>query len=136
MLQGEEKKVGALYSAVSGLSAIISRSYSRFLYLAPLTPHPSPLTPHASHLTPHPSHLTPSPTDLTGAFGMLVHWPEDPQEKLLVFRMECGGPSKRETIHQLARLLAEAHFSTNAVRKLSRRTIFYGALNARILCVD
>ena len=90
----------------------------------PLTPHTSP--PHTAHLYPH--HLTTSPlppTDLTSAFGLLVHWPQDPQEKLLVFRMESGGPSKKETVHQLARLLAEAHFSTNAVRELSARVCMY-----------
>ena len=34
-MQGEEKKVGALYSTVSGLLAVISRAYPQFLSHAP-----------------------------------------------------------------------------------------------------
>ena len=55
--------------------------------------------------------------ELSNAFGLLVQWPEDPQEKLLVFRMEAESTSsKTDTIQRLARLMAEAQFSTNSVR--------------------
>ena len=121
-----------LRSTFLPLAPHISPAHTSHLTSLPLTPHTS--LPHTAHLSP--SHLTPlpltphistlttsplPPTDLTSAFGLLVHWPQDPQEKLLVFRMESGGPSKKETVHQLAQLLAEAHFSTNAVRELSAR---------------
>ena len=56
--------------------------------------------------------------DLSNAFGLLVQWPEDPQEKLLVFKLEHDDTSKTDTVHRLAKLMAEAHFSTNSVRKL------------------
>ena len=54
--------------------------------------------------------------DLSSAFGLLVQWPEDPQEKLLVFRLENEDTSSRsEVIQHLAKLTAEAHFSTDSV---------------------
>jgi hypothetical protein len=52
--------------------------------------------------------------DLTNALGLLVQWPEDPQEKLLVFRLEAEDSSKTDTVQQLAKLMAEAHFSTSS----------------------
>ena len=54
--------------------------------------------------------------DLSNAFGLLVQWPEDPQEKLLVFRIESESTgSKTQTIQQLAKLMADVQFSTNSV---------------------
>ena len=55
--------------------------------------------------------------DLSSAFGLLVQWPEDPQEKLLVFRLETDScSSKSGTVQHLAKLMADAHFSTDPVR--------------------
>ena len=55
-------------------------------------------------------------TDVSGGFGLLVQWPEDPQEKLLVFGPENEDSSKSETVRHLAKLMADAHFSTDPVR--------------------
>ncbi|CAI8002154.1 Protein ECT2 [Geodia barretti] len=51
--------------------------------------------------------------DVSGGFGLLVQWPEDPQEKLLVFGPENEDSSKSETVRHLAKLMADAHFSTD-----------------------
>ena len=62
-------------------------------------------------------HCPTSSIDLSNAFGLLVQWPEDPQEKLLVFRIDTEDVSyKTNTVQQLAKLMAEAQFSTNTVR--------------------
>ena len=54
--------------------------------------------------------------DLSTAFGLLVQWPEDPQEKLLVFRLESDSCcSRAEAVQDLAKLMADAHFSTDPV---------------------
>lgn len=58
--------------------------------------------------------------DVATSFGLLVRWPEDPQEKLLVFRLareeEGGGGGRDELVSLLAKLLAETSFSTDPVR--------------------
>ncbi len=46
---------------------------------------------------------------------MFVRWPEDPQEKLLVFRPVTEDVRKEEVVQQLAKLLADSNFSTDPV---------------------
>ena len=48
-----------------------------------------------------------------------MQWPQDPQEKLLVFRLENEDSSKSETVKHLSKLMADAHFSTDPVRPFS-----------------
>ena len=55
------------------------------------------------------------PLDFVNSFGLLVRWPEDPQEKLLVFRLGGEDPGKDDIIRQIAKLLANTNFSTDPV---------------------
>lgn len=54
-------------------------------------------------------------TDFTDAFGMFVRWPEDPQEKLLIFRLVSEDVGREELVQQLTKLLASINFSTDPV---------------------
>lgn len=54
--------------------------------------------------------------DVSQSFGLLVRWPEDPQEKLLLFRLSGDHEvTKNEVIQLIAKLLADVNFSTNPV---------------------
>ncbi len=54
-------------------------------------------------------------TEFTNSFGIFVRWPEDPQEKLLVFRLVSEDVAKEEIVQLLAKLLADTNFSTDPV---------------------
>lgn len=51
--------------------------------------------------------------DFINSFGLLVRWPEDPQEKLLVFRLGRDDPGQEDIVKQIAKLLANTNFSTD-----------------------
>ena len=53
--------------------------------------------------------------DFSQSFGVLVRWPDDPQEKLLVFRLTGEETNKTEVVEQLAKMLASINFSTDHV---------------------
>ena len=58
---------------------------------------------------------SPHASDVASSFGLLVRWPEDPQEKLLVFRLLREEGHREEIVALLAKLLAETNFSTDTV---------------------
>lgn len=51
---------------------------------------------------------------------MLVRWPDDPQEKLLVFRLLGEGDTKTEVVQELAKMMASINFSTDSVSKCAQ----------------
>lgn len=44
-----------------------------------------------------------------------MRWPDDPQEKLLVFRLVGEDTTKTEIVQELAKLVASINFSTDSV---------------------
>ena len=53
--------------------------------------------------------------EFSQSFGLLIRWPEDPQEKLLMFRLAGEEPNRDEVIAQIARLMADSKSSANTV---------------------
>ncbi len=54
-------------------------------------------------------------TDFSQCFGILVRWPGDPQEQLLVFRLVGEGSTKTEVIQELSKMMASVNCSTDPV---------------------
>lgn len=54
-------------------------------------------------------------TEFTQSFGLLIHWPEDPQDKLLIFRLPGEEINRKELTEQIARLMADSKSSANTV---------------------
>lgn len=53
--------------------------------------------------------------DVINGFGLLVRWPEDPQERLLVFKVNGEAELKINLLKQLSQLIADANCSTMPV---------------------
>ena len=53
--------------------------------------------------------------DVANAFGLLVRYPEDPQERLLAFKVLGDEKIKNDAITMLAELLAKTNFTTISV---------------------
>jgi hypothetical protein len=47
--------------------------------------------------------------DVVGGFGLLVRWPEDPQERLLAFKINGSNEVKRTFLDKLSQLVADAN---------------------------
>ena len=56
--------------------------------------------------------------DIVNAFGLLVRYPEDPQERLLAFKLSGDEKTKNDVITMLAELLAKTNFTTISVSHL------------------
>ena len=54
-------------------------------------------------------------SDIINGFGLLVRWPEDPQERLLAFKVSGDESQKSAIIKDLSQLLAQTNYSTMAV---------------------
>ena len=54
-------------------------------------------------------------TEVTNGFGLLVRWPEDPQERLLAFRVTGDEKDKTNLINQLSGLVAQSSCSVTPV---------------------
>lgn len=54
-------------------------------------------------------------TEFSQSFGLLIRWPEDPQDKLLMFRLAGEDSNREEVIEQIARLMADSKSSANIV---------------------
>lgn len=52
--------------------------------------------------------------DIINGFGLLVRWPEDPQERLLAFKVSGDESQKPAIIKDLSQLLAQTNYSTMA----------------------
>ena len=77
--------------------------------------------------------------EFTQSFGLLIRWPEDPQDKLLMFRLPGEEINRKELTEQIARLMADSKSSANTVSestgiqiivapskiKWTRREIYY-----------
>lgn len=53
--------------------------------------------------------------DVVNGFGLLVRWPEDPQERLLAFKVNGETELKNNLLKQLSQLIADANCSTMPV---------------------
>ena len=53
--------------------------------------------------------------EFTQSFGLLIRWPEDPQDKLLMFRLPGEDINRKELTEQIARLMADSKSSANTV---------------------
>ena len=53
--------------------------------------------------------------EISNGFGLLVRWPEDPQERLLAFRVTGRDTDKINLIDQLSELLAQTNCSMTKV---------------------
>ena len=56
--------------------------------------------------------------EFTRSFGLLIRWPEDPQDKLLMFRLPGEEINRKELTEQIARLMADSKSSANTVSKI------------------
>lgn len=78
--------------------------------------------------------------EYSNSFGLLLHCLDDPMEKLLVFRLTGEGSSaggaeaKTQVVQQLAKLLADSIFSTNAVRRFELVYVI-GIHKCQFLCI-
>lgn len=55
--------------------------------------------------------------DVTNGFGLLVHWLDDPQERLLTFRVTGDNEVKTNLLTQLSQLIADNNCTTIPVSK-------------------
>ena len=53
--------------------------------------------------------------EFSQSFGLLIRWPEDPQDKLLMFRLPGEEINRKELTEQIARLMADSKSSANTV---------------------
>ena len=53
--------------------------------------------------------------EFSQSFGLLIRWPEDPQDKLLIFRLVGEDLNREEVIEQIARLMADSKSSASTV---------------------
>ena len=53
--------------------------------------------------------------EFTQSFGLLIRWPEDSQDKLLMFRLPGEDINRKELTEQIARLMADSKSSANTV---------------------
>ena len=53
--------------------------------------------------------------EVVNGFGLLIHWPDDPQERLLAFRINDDCDIKATLLKQLSHLIADANCTTNPV---------------------
>lgn len=53
--------------------------------------------------------------DISNAFGLLIRYPDDFQERLLAFKVSGDEKIKNDAITMLAKLLAKANFTTISV---------------------
>lgn len=56
--------------------------------------------------------------EFTQSFGLLIRWPEDPQDKLLMFRLPGEEINRKELTEQIARLMADSKSSANTVSEI------------------
>lgn len=67
--------------------------------------------------------LSPSTApDFSQCFGVLVRWPDDPQEQLLMFKLLGEESLKNDTIQELAKMMASVNCSTDPVSSFSLTT--------------